>query len=91
MKLKLVDNWKNGYKWFSSWAFVVIIFLATTPLPSEVVALFPITVQDKLTALVAVCGFILRFVRQQDSLPKRSALPSAGQNSNKDGFGDESG
>lgn len=69
MKLKLVENWQSGYKWFSSWAFLVIVFLATTPLPSELVALFPITVQNKLTALVAVCGLILRFVKQKDGSP----------------------
>lgn len=64
MAIKLVDNWQTGYKWFSSWAFVVIVFLATTPLPPEITGLLPPVVQDQMTAIVAVCGLILRFVKQ---------------------------
>lgn len=64
LAIKLVDNWQTGYKWFSNWAFMLIIFLATTPLPQEVIDILPPIVQDKLTAIVAVCGLILRFVKQ---------------------------
>lgn len=67
----LVDNYKMGYKWFSTWAFMLIVFLATTPLPPEITELLPPVVQDKLTAIVAVCGLILRFVKQSN--------PNAGQ------------
>lgn len=63
-KLQLVKDWQTGWKWFSTWAFAVIVFLATVPLPPEVVALLPTPIQDKLVALVAVCGLILRFVKQ---------------------------
>lgn len=59
-----VDNWQDGWRWFSSWAFMLIVFLATTPLPQEVVDILPPIIQDRLTAIVAVCGLILRFVRQ---------------------------
>ena len=62
--IKLVDNWQTGYKWFSNWAFMLIVFLATTPLPPEVVALLPPIVQKHLIAVVAVCGLVLRFVKQ---------------------------
>ena len=55
--VKLVANWQTGYKWFSTWAFALIVFLATTDLPPEI--------RDKLTAIVAVCGLILRFVKQK--------------------------
>lgn len=61
-----VDNWQDGWRWFSSWAFVVIVFLATTPLPPEITDLLPPIIQDRLTAIVAVCGLILRFVKQSD-------------------------
>lgn len=64
MAIKLVDNWQTGYKWFSNWAFILIVFLATTPLPPEITGLLPPVVQDKMTAIVAVCGLILRFVKQ---------------------------
>lgn len=66
MNKLLVDNWKTGYKWFSTWAFMLIVFLATTPLPPEVVDILPPIIQDKLTAIVAVCGLILRFVKQSN-------------------------
>lgn len=62
--IKLVDNWQTGYKWFSNWAFILIVFLATTPLPPEITGLLPPVIQGKLTVIVAVCGLILRFVKQ---------------------------
>ncbi|MDO4897073.1 MAG: hypothetical protein Q3971_06895 [Moraxella sp.] len=64
MKLQLVENWRAGFRWFSVWAFAVIVFLATTPLPPEVVAILPKPLADNLITLVAVCGLILRFVNQ---------------------------
>lgn len=64
--IKLVDNWQTGYKWFSNWAFIVIVFLASTPLPPEITGLLPTVIQDKLTVIVAVCGLILRFIKQSN-------------------------
>lgn len=64
MKLGLVKNWQTGWQWFSTWAFAVIVFLATVPLPAEIIALLPTPLQDKLVAVVAICGLILRFVKQ---------------------------
>ncbi|WP_264689283.1 hypothetical protein [Moraxella bovis] len=29
MKLQLVANWRKGWQWFSTWAFMLIVFLAT--------------------------------------------------------------
>lgn len=72
LNIKLVDNWQTGYKWFSNWAFLVIVFLATTPLPPELTGILPPVIQDKLTALVAVCGLILRFVSQSRSQKEAS-------------------
>lgn len=64
MKLKIVQNWRKGWRWFSVWAFALIVFFATTPLPPEVIALLPKPLADNLVAFVAVCGLILRFVNQ---------------------------
>lgn len=64
MKPQLVTNWRKGWRWFSTWAFMLIVFLATTPLPPELTDMLPPIMQDKLTAVVAVCGLILRFVSQ---------------------------
>lgn len=66
MKPQLVTNWRKGWRWFSTWAFMLIVFLATTPLPPELTGMLPPIMQDKLTAVVAVCGLILRFVSQSN-------------------------
>lgn len=87
MKLKIVDNWRTGYKWFSNWAFIVIMFLATTPLPPEIASLLPQVMQDKLMAIVAVCGLVLRFIKQKDSA-NGLALPSHSTDSSKNGGAD---
>lgn len=64
MRIKLVENWKKGWQWFSVWAFALIVFFAQNPLPPEVVAILPKPLADNLITLVAVCGVILRFVQQ---------------------------
>ena len=65
MKFELVPMWRTGWKWFSNWAFMIIVFLATVPLPPEVVAMLPPVIQKYLIAIVAVCGLVLRFVKQK--------------------------
>ena len=65
MKFELVPMWRTGWKWFSNWAFMIIVFLATVPLPPEVVAMLPPTIQKYLIAIVAICGLVLRFVKQK--------------------------
>ena len=64
MKIKPVKNWKEGWKWLSNWAFVLVIFLATTPLPPEILVLVPEENQKYVIAIVAVAGLILRFINQ---------------------------
>lgn len=60
----LVKDWKNGWKWFSNWAFVLVVVLATEPLPPELVAMLPDVAQKYLIQIVAIAGLILRFVGQ---------------------------
>ena len=64
MKIKPVKNWREGWKWLSSWAFVLVIFLATTPLPPEILILVPEENQKHVIAIVALAGLILRFINQ---------------------------
>lgn len=64
MNIRLVNNYQKGLKWFSTWAFALIVFVATTPLPPELLALLPNGAKDKLLALVALCGLVLRFIAQ---------------------------
>ncbi|WP_413190844.1 hypothetical protein [Psychrobacter sp. AT9] len=64
MKIKPVENWRHGWKWLSNWAFVLVVFLATTPLPPELLMLLPEENQKHVIAIVAFAGLILRFVSQ---------------------------
>ena len=64
MKIKPVQNWRHGWKWLSNWAFLLVVFLATTPLPPELLMLLPEDNQKQAIAIVAVAGLILRFIDQ---------------------------
>lgn len=64
MQIKLVSNWKQGWKWFSSWAFAFIIFTATVPFPNEILQLLPEKTQQQMIAWTAVIGWLLQFVNQ---------------------------
>lgn len=64
MKIKIVENWQQGWKWLSNWAFAMVVFLATNPLPPELLMMLPEKNQNDLIAIVAFAGLILRFVSQ---------------------------
>lgn len=59
-----VKNWRQGWKWFSTWAFALIVFLATVPMPQELLMMMPERCREYVMAVVAVCGLILRFINQ---------------------------
>jgi hypothetical protein len=63
-KIKVVDNWRQGWKWFSTWAMLLIVYLTLNPLPPEVMALLPPELQQKMVAVIALAGFVLRFISQ---------------------------
>lgn len=71
MKNILVTNWRTGWKWFSNWAFMLIIFIATVPIPPEILNLLPSEKREYLMAIVAVCGLILRFINQTKPEPPK--------------------
>lgn len=76
MKNILVSNWRTGWKWFSNWAFVLIVFIATVPIPPEILNLLPSEKREYLMAMVAVAGLILRFINQtkpEPVKPKRTS------------------
>lgn len=64
MKIKPVESWRHGWKWLSNWAFVLVVFLATMPLPPELLMLLPEENQKQAIAIVAFAGLILRFIDQ---------------------------
>lgn len=69
MKNILVTNWRTGWRWFSNWAFMLIIFIATAPIPPEILAILPAEKREYLMAMVAVAGLILRFINQTKPEP----------------------
>ena len=64
MKIKVVENWRSGWKWLSNWAFVLVIYLATTPLPPELLMLLPEENQKQAIVIAGIAGLILRFIDQ---------------------------
>ena len=67
----LVNNWQSGWKWFSSWAFALIIFFATVPVPDEILAILPEDKKNLLLAFLAFAGLLLRFINQSAVLSKQ--------------------
>lgn len=65
----LVDNWRHGWKWISTWAFGLITIAATVPIPPEVLAVLPDHIRLGVIAGIAISGGILRFVNQSKPLP----------------------
>lgn len=71
MKPIFVQNWKTGWRWFSNWAFMLIIFIATVPIPPEILSILPDEKRNILTAVVAFFGLILRFINQSKPEPPK--------------------
>ena len=65
----LVENWRHGWKWVSTWAFGLITVAATAPIPPEVLAVLPDHIRLGVIAGIAISGGILRFVNQSKPLP----------------------
>ena len=62
----LVENWKQGWKWFSTQALMAValtqaIYLS---LPPEVIAQLPHNIQYGATLVIAISGAIGRFKNQ---------------------------
>lgn len=65
----LVRNWTTAWKWLSTWAFAAIAYISIAGVPPEVMALVPEASQGKVTAVLALLGFIGRFVNQSKAKP----------------------
>lgn len=59
-----VKNWHTAWKWISTWAFGLIAYVSVAGIPPEVLALVPEASQAKVTAVLALLGFIGRFINQ---------------------------
>lgn len=60
----LVKNPHTFWKWLSTWAFAAIAYVSISGVPPELLALIPEASQGKVTALIAVLGFVGRFINQ---------------------------
>lgn len=60
----LVKNWHTAWKWISTWAFGLIAYVSVAGIPPELIALIPEASQGKATAVLAMLGFIGRFINQ---------------------------
>lgn len=60
----IVQNWHTAWKWISTWAFGLIAYVSVAGIPPEVLALVPEASQSKVTAVLALLGFVGRFVNQ---------------------------
>lgn len=68
MKLKLIDNWKKGWKFISVNCMVMAqaILGAWMMLPSDMKELMPNSIVFPLTMLLLAGGIVGRFVDQGD-------------------------
>ena len=60
----IVQNWHTAWKWISTWAFGLIAYVSVAGIPPEVIALVPEASQSKVTAALALLGFVGRFINQ---------------------------
>lgn len=65
----IVQNWHTAWKWISTWAFGLIAYVSVAGIPPEVLALVPEASQGKVTAALALLGFVGRFINQSRSKP----------------------
>lgn len=65
----LVRNWQTFWKWLSTWAFAAIAYVSVYGVPQEILMLVPEVSQSKVTAALALIGFIGRFINQSKPKP----------------------
>ena len=70
----IVNDWHKCLKWISTWAFAAIGYVSVAGIPPELFALIPAASQGKVTAVLAMLGFLGRFINQSKTKP----LPSVG-------------
>lgn len=65
--MKLVDDWKKAWKWFSVHALILAGILPTVwlELPSDLKSTIPPGTMSAITAVIAACGVIGRLVSQE--------------------------
>ncbi|HCQ8124604.1 TPA: hypothetical protein OL914_000041 [Klebsiella quasipneumoniae subsp. similipneumoniae] len=64
--MKLVDDWKNAWRWFSMHALVLAGVIPTVwaELPPDLKTAIPPGAMGAITAVIAACGVVGRLVNQ---------------------------
>ncbi|WP_048764833.1 hypothetical protein [Acinetobacter sp. 243_ASPC] len=65
----LVRNWQTFWKWLSTWAFAAIGYVSFYGVPQEILVLVPEANQSTVTGVLALIGFIGRFINQSKPKP----------------------
>lgn len=65
----LVQNWQTFWKWLSTWAFAAIGYVSFYGVPQEILVLVPEANQSTVTGVLALIGFIGRFINQSKPKP----------------------
>lgn len=73
----LVRNWQTFWKWLSTWAFAAIGYVSIYGVPQEILMLVPEASQSKVTAVLALIGFVGRFINQSKPKPLPPVKESA--------------
>lgn len=64
--MKLVDDWKSAWRWFSMHALVLAGVIPTvwSELPPDLKTAIPPGAMGAITAVIAACGVVGRLVNQ---------------------------
>lgn len=64
--MKLVDDWKSAWRWFSMHALVLAGVIPTVwaELPADLKTAIPPGAMGTITAVIAACGVVGRLVSQ---------------------------
>lgn len=65
----LVRNWQTFWKWLSTWAFAAIGYVSFYGVPQEILVLVPEANQSTVTGVLALIGFVGRFINQSKPKP----------------------
>lgn len=63
-KTWIVDNWRDSWKWISTWCFALIAFFTSVDIPPEILAVLPDQIRSYLIAFTALCGVLGRYLNQ---------------------------
>ena len=67
----LVDDWKQGYKWITTYVFLIIAYIAQYGIPDEIVNIVPQEHRGTVLTFIALCGLLFRFLKQSSLIPKK--------------------